>query len=59
MFPSISVDFPTRRGVDTKKQNRRDPWGDHCLILDCFLLWGSGGWRSHGKGGTLKEKIFK
>ena len=29
------------------------------LFLYIFFLWGSGGCRSHGKGGTLKEKILK
>ena len=28
-------------------------------FLIVFIFWGSGGCRSHGKGGTLKEKNFK
>ena len=47
--PCILIDFPTRQS---------DPWVTIAFDYVLFILfWGSGGCRSHGEGGTLKQKI--
>ena len=41
------------------KTNRRDPCATIALVLDCFLLWGSGGCRSHGKRRDFERENFE
>ena len=53
----ILIDFPTCQSVEFENK-RRDPWVTIPFDYVVFVLfWGLGGCRSHGEGGTLKEKI--
>ena len=38
--------------------HRRDPWAIILLFTFIFLIWGSGGCRSHGEGGAFEREVI-